>query len=132
MPRTQHSFSKVVRLTGKKSIKELFDSGSSFYVHPFKVTYKVQAEPMEFDRVMVTVPKRIFKKVVTRNKIRRRIKEAYRLNRHLLLKGQTINFNIAYIYVAKESLPYKLIERKLIESLNRLQDIKQQLNKNEK
>ncbi len=118
----RHTFTRDERLKSKKLIQELFDKGSSFYLSPLKVLYlPYTPEDGKQNQVLVTVPKRLFKKAVTRNKIRRRIKEAYRLHKYLLtaenLKSPLL---IAYIYIGKEVLDYKLIEKQLIKSLSRL------------
>ncbi len=71
---------------------------------------------------MVTVPKRNFKKAVDRNLLKRRVREAYRLNKPLYLntEGSSEFLAIAYIYIAKEIHDFDLIQNKLIETLRRL------------
>ncbi|WP_221408153.1 ribonuclease P protein component [Fulvivirga imtechensis] len=119
------TFKKSERLCSKKAIQELFSKGSSFYIYPFKIISR--ADPKgSFHQILISVPKRNFKKAVLRNKFKRRIREAYRLNKHLL--KSTSKLQIAYIYTAKELLEYKEIERKLILALERLN---QQLAKGE-
>lgn len=118
----KHTFTRDERLKSKKLIQELFDEGSSFYLSPLKVLYlPYTPQAGKQNQVLVTVPKRLFKKAVTRNKIRRRIKEAYRLHKYLLT-GENLKspLLIAYIYIGKEVLDYKLIEKQLIKSLSRL------------
>ena len=113
---TSNKFPKSERLTNKKLIGELFDKGSSFHVHPLKVLYL--ESPSESNQVLITVPKKIFKRAVDRNLIKRRIREAYRTNKHKRI-GDTYLL-IGYIYIGKEIAEYKTIERKLIETLDRL------------
>jgi ribonuclease P protein component len=69
-------------------------------------------------QVLFSVSKRSFKRAVDRNLIRRRIKEAYRLNKSFLAN----NFPpyIAFIYVAKEILPYQNIEKSIKSVLKKL------------
>lgn len=119
------TFKKSERLCSKKIIQELFSKGSSFYIYPYKVIYKADPES-NFHQILISVPKRNFKKAVLRNRIKRRIREAYRINKHLLKTHHKLQ--IAYIYTAKELLEYKEIERKLISALERLN---QQLAKGE-
>ncbi len=110
------SFSKEERLHGRKIIQELFTKGSSFYLHPFKIIY--QNNPVQkstYSQILITVPARTFKKSVDRNKIKRRIREGYRLNKEKLAAER--KWLIAYIYVAKEILPSALIHQKISESL---------------
>ena len=74
-------------------------------------------------RILISVPKRNFKKAVVRNRIRRLIKEVYRkhksgLYQHLLSHNTEINF--ALIYTAKEVLNYRELEEKIIQLISRL------------
>lgn len=120
----RNTFSKKERISSKKEIKELFGDGSSFYLYPFKVLYlpyQDQSGP-DVNKILISVPKRNFKKAVTRNKIKRRIKEAYRLNKQLLLKPNKVDLPllIAYIYIGKDVHGFDFVEEKLIASLHRL------------
>jgi ribonuclease P protein component len=70
-------------------------------------------------QMMVTVSKRQFHQAVRRNLIRRRTKEAFRLNKHILRENQcNIVFSVAY--TAKEILPFSLLQQKIILILHRL------------
>ena len=119
MPRPIKTFRKKERLSRQKTIQELFTDSSSFYIHPFKVLFKEQNdEPLT--QILISVPKKIIPGAAARNTIKRRIREAYRLNKTELSATSSLKFYIAYIYLAKEALDYKTIENKLIESLRRL------------
>jgi ribonuclease P protein component len=120
-----YSFRKEERLSSKKIIKELFDKGSSFYLFPFKVIYLENSfskpEQSQAHQVLITVPKRKFKKAVARNRIRRQIKECYRLQKRLIAPD-TIQKSlwIAFIYTTDKALPYSTISEKLKLTLQRL------------
>lgn len=95
-----HSFGKAERLHSKKLIQELFTKGSSFYLHPFKVI--VLPHPAAADsphQVLVSVSKRNFKKAVDRNTIKRRTREAYRLQKQLLVSGKPLL--VGFLFTSK-------------------------------
>jgi len=117
----KNTFPKSERLHSKKLIQELFDKGSSFYLYPFKVIY-LKSEDAEQIQMLASVSKRKFKSAVTRNTLKRRIKEAYRLNKTSLFEhnSQIGNLLIAYIYTGKEVSDYQFIEKKLKKSIDRL------------
>jgi ribonuclease P protein component len=118
------SFEKTERLHSRKLIQELFEKGSSFYLHPFKIVFlKNPDQGYPHTQVLVTVPIKNFGKATDRNKIKRRIREGYRLNKKNLT---TKKWLIAYIYLAKEILPSAIIHQKISESLGSLN------NRNEK
>ena len=111
------SFSKEERLTSKKDIKELFADGSFFHIRPlqFKVLQKVS---LAQSQILIAVPKRQHKRAVVRNLVKRRIREAYRLNKHLIKESPS--YLIAIIYLSPEVLSFAEIEQKLIKGLQRL------------
>ncbi|MFD2035230.1 ribonuclease P protein component [Belliella marina] len=118
------TLSKNERLHSKKSIKELFDKGSSFFLYPFKVLYlDCPPEAIETNQVLFSVSKRKIKKAVDRNHVKRRIKEAYRLNKHLLTEKNKSKKNIAFIYVSSDISTFKSVEpiiQKILKKLDNL------------
>ncbi|MCH7399993.1 ribonuclease P protein component [Belliella sp. DSM 107340] len=116
-----YTLSKNERLHSKKSIKELFDKGSSFFLYPFKVLYFENPQnPIETNQVLFSVSKRKIKKAVDRNHVKRRIKEAYRLNKHLLTDKNKCKKNIAFIYVSSDISTFKSIEPVIQKILKKL------------
>ncbi len=116
-----HRFRKSERLSSKKTIETLFVKGKSFSIHPYVVKYTtLDDEQANNHQILISVSKRNFKRAVDRNRIKRQIREIYRLNKQLLGELDN-NYAIAYIYIFKEMLPYKDLESKLIECLYRLQ-----------
>jgi ribonuclease P protein component len=112
-------FQKEERLTRKKTIEDLFQRGTSFSAFPLKVIFTLNQEAKASrNRVLISVPTRIFKKATQRNTLKRRIREGYRLNKGLLVIPTT--FSLAYIYIAKEILPSTTIHQAVQSSLRRL------------
>jgi ribonuclease P protein component len=81
------TFKKTERLCSKKAIDALFERGISFYLYPFQVIWLESPADIPFpSQVALSVSKKLFKKAVTRNLIKRRIREAYRKNKYILYK----------------------------------------------
>lgn len=120
-----NTLTKSERLHSRKKIQELFRKGSSFYVHPFRFKFLIEGMEEEENRLpemLVSVPKRNFKRANARNLLKRRIKEAYRLNKKILLQHPDFahkKVSIAFIYTAKEKLSFHFIEKQLILGLER-------------
>src|SRR3954469_1320704 len=113
-----HSFQKTERLNKEKNIQELFKKGSSFYLYPFKVLILPNPDQAAtYHQVLISVSVRNFKRAVDRNLIKRRTREAYRLNKAMAPDSKKLL--IAYIYTAKEILDFNQIQEKLIKAFNR-------------
>jgi len=113
-----HRFRKEERLNKEKDIQELFKKGSSFYLYPFKVLLLPnpnQDHPVH--QVIISVSVRNFKRAVDRNLIKRRTREAYRLNKQQIPGSKKLL--IAYIYTAREILIFDQIQEKLVKAFNR-------------
>lgn len=108
-------------LRSKNDIKELFDVGSSLFVYPFKV-YFLPNPTQETNQVLFSVSKKYFKRAVDRNLVRRRMREAYRLNKSLFIdeQNETFSLSIALIYISKFKLSFAEIETKLKQVFVRL------------
>lgn len=118
------TFTKPERLSKEKIIKELFAKGSSFYLYPFKVFHIPNADTSTEaqNQVLITVSSRQFKRAVDRNKIKRRIREAYRTQKEIL-KVRSEKGVFSFIYTAKEILPYADIKTKLFLVLEKIKNL---------
>ena len=67
------------------------------------------SEKIIFPQILISVPKRNFKRAVDRNRLKRQIKEAYRLHKNLLVGLEKRPTSIAFIYIAKKKESYQLI-----------------------
>ena len=117
-----YRFAKNERLTSKIIIQEIFDKGTVLYLHPFKVFFK--PNQLLYNRVLITVPKRIHKRAVDRNLIKRRIREAYRLNKTILADKTEISttpfLDINLVFTGNEILEFKQINNKLSDVLAKI------------
>lgn len=95
---------KSERLCGLKAVGELFQTGKSASAGCLRCKYLLR-EDGEASRIVVSVPKRSFKRAVKRNLLKRRIRESYRRQKALLGPG----VDILFIYTSAEVLPYEVI-----------------------
>lgn len=109
-----NKFHKKERLCSKKQIDKLFDIGKSKSSYPVKMI-SLQQEPGQIPvnagiKAMFVVPKKKFKNATDRNKLKRRMREAYRLQKSDFYKiaGNT-SLSIAFLYYAGKAEDYQTI-----------------------
>lgn len=100
----KYSFGKEEKLKSRKAIAGLFNKGSSAFSFPIKAIYTKTEE--KGIKIAVTASKRFFKKAVDRNQIKRRIREAYRLNK---VDFKAEGLSIMFIYVGKSIEDYGVV-----------------------
>lgn len=109
----RNTLPKSERLSGVTAVNKLFASGVGFTSYPLRCVYCLKhSEEDSQVKILVSVGKKYHKRAVKRNKIKRRIREAYRLNKHFLLKNMPLNtsLEIAFIYISKNEEEYSTIE----------------------
>lgn len=103
---------KSERLCSLGALRRLFDEGRSGFVYPFRYTYLTEESTSPNVEVLFSVPKRNHKRANKRNLLKRRMREAYRLNNSelkSLCQSRGVAFDIAFIYSSKEVLPSNTI-----------------------
>ena len=117
-------FKKEERLCNKRLINVLYESGSSFILYPYKVIFSPCDQIDVPVQVLFSAPKRRFKKAVDRNFLKRRMREAYRLQKAISLypffKEHPILLSIQYI--GKNIEGYHFIAEKMNKLFLKLQD----------
>jgi ribonuclease P protein component len=120
----RETFDKSERLCSTKIISGLFESGNIFYTSLFKVVWG--SSPVKLTvpaQVVFSVSKKGFRRAITRNLIKRRLREAYRKNKNilyeiLLLENRQI---VLVVIIRRNSVPdYQTIEKSIQEMLNRI------------
>lgn len=122
-----YTFTKEERLCSKRHIDGLFHNGSSFVVYPYRVVFlPIEGQSSTIPvQCILSVSKRRFKKAVDRNTLKRRMREAYRLQKHTLhsfLKQNELHLNVAFQYIAKEKLAYAQLHQRMEVVLGKLSD----------
>ena len=122
------SFTKGEKLCGVRAISELFSEGRPLNLPPLRIIYRITPEDPSLKpvRVLISVPKRYFRKAVDRNLIKRRIREAYRQNKPVLISSLSDSgrrCDLAIIWNDTVIQPYALTEKcvkEMIVKLSRL------------
>jgi ribonuclease P protein component len=116
-----HTFSKNERLCSRVLIEHLVKSGKSFNQFPLKITWLPIQESSSPVKIVISVPKRLFKKAVDRNKLKRQIREIYRHEKQNFY--QTIGdkkFLLLLTYTAKTKIEFRELEKEIKKGLVRL------------
>jgi ribonuclease P protein component len=122
-------FGKQERLKSKKAIESLFTGGKSIPGFPIRLMYLIEPVPGESDalvQVGVTASKRHFKKAVDRNRIKRLLREAYRLQKHDLaetVRAKKLKIQLFLMFMDKTIPDYNTVKEAVSRSLAQLKKI---------
>lgn len=113
---------KVERLNSRILIERLFTEGSkSLPAFPLRIVYMpVEGENLPVATILISVPKKRFKRAVKRNRVKRQVREAYRKNKHILLdalKNSGRKIAIAFIWLDNELHESADVEAKVVKLL---------------
>lgn len=128
------TFGKAEKLCSESQINELFLKGSSFIAYPLRVVFS--SKPLSDTEtsgisVLVSVSKKKFKRAVKRNRVKRLMREAYRLNKDIfvpIVQQERLHIDIAFVYLDSAILSFnefdkamKKVARVLAEKTNTIQ-----------
>ncbi|MBR6250947.1 MAG: ribonuclease P protein component [Bacteroidales bacterium] len=117
MPTTpQHTFSKAEKLCSDTAIERLFTDGQSVAKFPLRAVYR--QNDSDVTRVLISVSKKRFHHAVDRNRVKRLVREAYRLNKQLLNVPQTLD--LAFIFIGNKLPDYNAITKSVITIIERI------------
>ena len=121
---TNYSFPRNEKLKSRKVITQLFEEGNAEYFFPIKLLWISGEENQDLIvKAGFSVPKRSFKRAVDRNLLKRRMREAYRLNKSELLgiaQQKELQISLFFIYSTNTIYDYKQIEVSISRHLNGL------------
>ena len=126
-------FPKALRLKSEKSISGLFEKGKSRSLAPLRLLYVInENSDASLPKAGFSISKKNFKRAVDRNLLKRRMREAYRLNKDILFNNYEKlppGLEIMFIYTSQEIQSYRNIESSMIILLKLIQ---KNINKEEK
>ncbi|WP_298417857.1 ribonuclease P protein component [uncultured Kordia sp.] len=115
-----YRFPKEEKLKSKKCIELLFSEGSSVSKFPLKLIYTATSLPKDVPvQAGVSVTKRRFKKAVTRNRIKRLMREAYRLHKNDVFNTISTSYAFMFLYIGKQEPTFEEIEKSMIRLLQK-------------
>ncbi len=122
----RYTFSKAERLCKKQDIDILFSKGQSFIAYPLRVIYQVIEEEGSVPvSILISVSKKRFKRAVHRNAVKRLVRESYRVRKYdlfELLKDKNKHLLIGFLYLDKEILPFKDMEKSMTKAIRILSE----------
>ncbi|MCL3853181.1 MULTISPECIES: ribonuclease P protein component [Parabacteroides] len=126
MENKRYTLSKEERLSWKRYIDLLFEKGQSFVAFPLRVVYLPLEEEMSAPvSILISVPKKKFKRAVKRNLIKRQVREAYRVRKYDLidpLAEKNKCMLVAFLYLDKEIHPFADMEKAMAKAIKVLRD----------
>ena len=125
LSKKKHSFSKQERVCNRDDFKKLLSEGESFYCYPFRCAYLWRETTCFSARIAISVSKKKFKHAVDRNRIKRLIRESYRLEKEVLYQeciNISQNVDILIIYTETKIHSFNFTRKKIIELINKIKE----------
>lgn len=117
-------FKKREHICSDKQITALFENGNAFIAYPLRVVFtRVDATRLTKNQILISVPKKRIKKAVNRNRVKRLIRESYRLNKNEFLLNNENNIDIAFLWIADNLVPMSRVNAKMRFALRKIDEI---------
>lgn len=126
MESRRYSFTKEERLSRKRSIDLLFEKGQSFTAFPLRVVYLSLEESASVPvSILISVPKKRIRRAVGRNRVKRLVREAYRVHKYdlvdFLSEGKR-RMLVAFLYIDGEIHPFSGVEKAMEKAIRILRE----------
>lgn len=122
MTNRKYTLSKEERLSWKRYIDLLFSKGQSFVAFPLRVVYlTVESTPLPPASILISIPKKKFRRAVKRNLLKRLVRESYRQHKYEIVDPMEENGKqmlIAFLYIHKEVCSYETMEKAMLKALD--------------
>ena len=113
------SYPKKEKLKSQKLIEQLFSEGKSVSAFPLRMVYlKTEFEDDVQFKTGVSTSKRNFKNAVDRNRIKRLLREAYRLNKAVYFNNISGSYALMILYIGKDGTDFDSVESKMKQLLD--------------
>ncbi len=126
MESRRYSFTKEERLSLKRSIDLLFEKGRSFVAFPLRVVYLPLEETASVPvSILISVSKKRIRRAVGRNRVKRLVREAYRVHKYDLvdsLSEEKRRMLVAFLYMDGEIHPFSGVEKAMVKAIRILRE----------
>lgn len=124
------SFGRSQKLKSKKLIESLFLEGKSVKKFPLKLIYLPLEEKEDNSfKTGVSVPKKLVKTAVMRNRIKRLMREAFRKNKYLVTNDLHKTYAFMFIYISREETSFEQLHKNMILLLEKFKEKEHNLKK---
>jgi ribonuclease P protein component len=119
-----YKLNKGEKLCSRTAVQLLFGEGKSMMAFPLRAAYRLRPRGEHPVQFLISIPKKRIRHAVMRVTLRRRVREAYRLNRRdsllAALEQQGVGVDIAFVYLDTTPAPYAVINERMISLLSRI------------